>query len=214
MIPSVLFGVTKTFSILFNFPVAPLFKDGCYRSSGLEDFFIQLEYAFYSKSTSSYVDQATILGNITVPTGSNKRQPITGFGSPSFFLGGTYYRTWMDWVVFFGPGTILTTSDHRTKFGDLFFYQLGFARNIPSPKGWIYALMLEVDGQYNNKSRIKGMIDHNSGGNLILMTPSIWISSKRLVLQFGVSFPINQNLNGRQHKIDYALNFSFGWSFY
>jgi hypothetical protein len=214
LIPSVLFGVTKDVSIFFNFPFTPEIKDDGHRSSGLEDFFIQLEYAFYNKSTLTYTDQATILTNITVPTGSIKKNPPTGFGSPSFFLGGTYYRTWVDWILFVAPGAVLTTSDHGTKFGEQFLYQFGFGRNFPSPCGWIFAWMIEVDGQYNKKNRIDGKIDPNSGGNTIYVTPSLWISSKEMILQFGVSLPINQNLFGQQRKFDYSYIFNFAWSFY
>lgn len=214
LIPSVLFGVTNELTIFFNFPFTPNLRDGCQRSRGLEDFFVQLEYSFYNKSTHCYVDQATVVANITAPTGSIKKNPPTGFGSPSFFIGGTYYRTWVDWFVFAAPGAILTTSDHRNKFGDQFLYQCGFGRNIPSPAGWIFAWMIEVDGQYNKRNRIRGVLDPNSGGNAIYVTPSLWISSKEILLQFGVSLPVNQNLFGRQRKFDYALNLNAAWSFY
>lgn len=214
LIPSILFGITNNFSIFFNFPFTPLLQDDSHKSSGLEDFFIQFEYAFYSKSTWRYVDQATVVANITAPTGSIHKSPPTGFGSPSLFLGGTYYRTWVDWFAFTAQGAILTTSNNGTKFGDQFLYQFGIGRNFPSPKGWIYAWMVEVDGQYSKKNRIHRDIDPNSGGNTIYVTPSIWISSKEMLLQFGVSLPVNQNLYGNQHKFDYALNLNFAWSFY
>ena len=214
IIPSVLFGITDNWSVFFNAPFTPLLRDGPNKSSGLEDFFIQLEYAFYNKSTATYVDQATLVTNITVPTGSIHKNPPTGFGSPGLFLGGTYYRTWVDWFAFTANGAVLTGSEHGTKFGDQFLYQMGFGRNFPSPKGWIYAWMIEVDGQYNKKNRIDEIIDNNSGGNTIYVTPSIWISSKEMLFQFGVSLPVNQNLFGDQNKFDYALNLNFAWSFY
>lgn len=213
-VPGVLFGITDKLSLFFNFPFTPLLQDGRYKSSGLQDFFVQGEYAFYNKSTYCYVDQATLVMNVTVPTGSSRKNPPTGFGSPSFFLGATYYHVMVDWFMFTCPGAILTTSDHRTKFGDQFLYQFGIGKNLPSPKGWIYAWMVEVDGQYSKKSRVKGVLSNNSGGNLIFVTPSLWISSKNTLLQFGISLPVNQNLFGHQRKIDYALNFNFAWSFY
>jgi hypothetical protein len=214
LIPSVLLGITNELSLYFTFPFTPQLKDGSHRSSGLEDFFVQVEYAFYNQSTLTYVDQATVLANVTAPTGSIRKNPPTGFGSPSIFLGGTCYRTWVDWLVFVCPGVILTTSDHGSKFGDLFLYQCGCGRNIPSPQGWVYAWMIEVDGQYNKKNRIKGKVDPNSGGNSLYVTPSLWASSKEITLQLGVSIPINQNLFGKQRTFDYALNLNFAWSFY
>ena len=99
-----------------------------------------------------------LVANITFPTGSSKKNPPTGFGSPSLFLGGTYYHVLVDWFVFTSHGAILTTSNHRTKIGDQFLYQFGFGRTIPSPEGWIYAWMIEIDGQYNKKNRIHGTL--------------------------------------------------------
>ena len=89
-----------------------------------------------------------------------------------------------------------------------------FGKNFYTPKGWIFAWMMEVDGQYSKKNRIKGNIVNNSGGNVVYATPSIWISSKELIIQVGVSLPVTQNLFGHQHKFDYAFNLNFGWSFY
>lgn len=214
VIPSVLFGVTDNFSIYFNFPFTPILRDRDNHSSGLEDFFVQTEYAFYSKKNYCYTDQATIVTALTVPTGSAHKIPPTGFGAPGFFIGGTFFREWVDWFAFTQHGATLPFSDHGTKFGNEFFYQGGFGRNFYTPCGWIYAWMLELDGQYFQKNRIDGCIDPNSGGNLIFATPSLWISSKELTFQLGVTFPLYQNLFGDQRKFDYGFYLSIGWSFY
>ena len=108
----------------------------------------------------------------------------------------------------------MTTSNHRTKIGDQFLCQFGIGKNICTPHGLIYAWMLEIDGQYNKKNRIKGKIDFNSGGNIVFVTPSIWISNKEMLFQFGFSIPINQHTFGRQNKIDFAINANFAWSYY
>lgn len=214
LIPSVLFGVTDTFSLFFNTPVTPQFYDDPHRSRGLEDFFIQAEYAFYNHTTYTSVDQATLVANVTYPTGSIHKKPPTGFGSPSVFLGATYYHVLVDWLFFTSNGAILTTSDHGNKFGGQFLYQCGMGRNFCSPEGWIYAWLLEVDGQYGKRNRICGHIDPNSGGNFIYVTPSLWVSSKDVLVQFGFSIPINQNLFGHQNKFDFGLNLNCAWSFY
>jgi hypothetical protein len=151
---------------------------------------------------------------MTFSTGSINKNPPTGFGSPSFFLGGTYYRTSIDWLVFTSHGVILTTSRHRIKAGDQFLYQFGLGRNIPSSNDRIYAWILEVDGQYNKKNKVFGNLDTNSGGNAIFITPSFWISSKDLLFQAGVSFPVIQNLFGQQNKFDCIFNLNVAWSFY
>lgn len=214
LIPSILYGITDEFSIFLNVPYIPELRDGNHKSRGIGDVFIQTEYAFYNKKSPTFVDQATIVGNVTFPSGSVRKNPATGYGSPSIFVGGTYTRMMVEWFAFTAQGVVVTTSNHRTKFGDQFLYQFGIGRNILSPPGWIYAWMVELDGQYSKKNRDHGKIDPNSGGNLILATPSLWISSKNILFQLGVSYPINQNLFGKQRKIDYAINLNLAWSFY
>lgn len=74
--------------------------------------------------------------------------------------------------------------------------------------------MIEFDGTYFWKDIINGKVDSNSGGNVIYLTPSLWISSNEsLFLQFGIGFPIEQHLFGNQKRNNYALFFNSGWLF-
>ncbi len=213
VVPGVLYGINDVLSLFCKVPFSPGNKDKTMHSSGMEDVAAQLEYAFYNKNSSNSVDQATVLANVTFPTGSSTKTPPTGFGASSLFLGAAYNRTLVDWFFFTSYGATLTTSKHDTKFGDQFFYQSGLGRNIPSPKGWIFAWMVEFTGLYAKKNKIKGTIDPNSGGNTIFMTPSLWASSNRLIFQFGVGLPLTQHLYGDQSKKNYILSFNFGLTF-
>lgn len=211
--PSILYGVTDTFSIFFNVPFSPGNRQECHHSDGMEDIYLQLEYAFYNKQTKCFVDQATLVGNITLPTGSAHKVPPTGFGAPSVFLGLTYNRMLIDWFYFGSAGIVLTTSYKHTKFGNQYFYECGFGRNFWTPPGWIFAWMVEVDGQYSEMNQIDGKIDRNSGGNTVYVTPSLWISNEKLILQLGVGFPAQQHLFGKQPRQYYTLNLNVGWTF-
>jgi hypothetical protein len=214
IIPSLLYGITDDTSVFFNVPIAASYKDNKNHSSGLEDIFMQLEYAFYGNKTSQYVDQATVVGNVTFPSGSPKKQPLTGFGSSSFFLGATFNRTYTDWFMFTSPGILLTSSHDRTKFGNEFLYQAGFGRNIFNiDSEWIFAWMIEGDGLYIEKDKIRGITDPNSGGNVLYVTPSLFISSKKIIAQLGFGLPATQHLFGNQNKNHYLLVANFEWTF-
>lgn len=213
IIPGVLYGITNNFSFFFNAPLSPGNKNRDEHSSGLEDIFAQFEYAFYTGNNSNSVNQATVVANVAFPTGSSSKDPPTGFGSSSFFIGTTFNHTQVDWFFFTSPGAVLTTTKDGTKFGDQLLYQFGFGRNIPSPSGWIFAWMLEFDGQYSWKNKIKGRTDPDSGGNTIYMTPSLWFSSKRIILQFGAGYPMVQHLFGNQPKKFISIDFNFGVAF-
>ena len=209
-----LYGISDKLSIFFNFPFAPRLKGNRHASCGLEDFFGQLEYSFYEKSAALFQDQATIVGNVAVPTGSMRKNPPTGFGSPSFFLGATFYRVFVDWLLFTSQGVQLMTPHRSYMAGNQYLYQFGIGKNFPSPKGWIYAWMFEIDGQYGEKNRKRGRNDPNSGGNVIYATPSLWISTKTILLQCGFSFPLTQHWYGKKNDFNIAFNLNFAYSFY
>jgi len=211
-IPGILYGITDYLSIFVNTPIAVSYQQNNNHSAGFEDMFIQLEDAFYNKSTQSYTDQATILGNVTLPTGSSTKQPPTGVGSPSFLLGATFDRTYVDWFLFASPGAILTTTHDNTKFGNEYLYQGGFGRNITNINDWMFAWMIEGDGQYSQKNRVSGVTQINSGGNVVYITPSLWISSKKLIFQLGVGYPVIQHLNGNQNRNLYLIAANVGWT--
>lgn len=214
LVPTLIYGFTDNFSIFLSAPFAVRYRQKDRHSSGPGDAIIQLEYAFYTKAYRTYYDQATIVTNIIIPTGSNKKNPNTGIGSNSFFIGGTYSRMGINWFYFTSHGGILTTSSHRTKFGNQFLYQFGTGRRIANSKEWLFAWMLELDGIYSWRDKIQGVIDPNSGGNVIYLTPSLWISSiESLIIQVGCGFPIYQHLFGHQIRNDYLLELNLGWTF-
>ena len=214
LIPSIVYGVRDDVSLSFSAPIAASYKEGKKHSSGWEDISLQLEYAFYDNKTATFAEQATLFTSVSFPTGSTHKQPQTGFGSPSFFLGATIDRMYTDWFGFTSHGVLLTTSDEGTKFGDGFVYQCGLGRNILSVSSeFIISGMVEIDGQYTRKDKIKKMTDANSGGNTIYLTPSLWISTKKLIIQLGFGFPIIQHLFGDQKRNNYLLAANFGWTF-
>jgi hypothetical protein len=212
VIPSVMHGITDNFTLGLNVPYAASYQLGSQKSTGFEDASVQLEYAFYNKSTTRYVDQATVVINAAAPTGSIYKSPPTGSGSPSLFLGATYNRTYVDWFVFGSPGATFTTAKNGTKFGNSYLYQLGFGRNIASAKGWVFAWMNEFDGTYSQKNRVFGLINPNSGGNIIYMTPSLWISTESFVFQLGAGFPVTQHLFGNQPRETGLFVANAGWA--
>ena len=176
--------------------------------------FLQLEYAFYNKNTSQYEEQATLVANVSFPTGSATKKPPTGFGSSSVFLGSTFNRAYVNWYAFTSPGVTLTTSHKGQRVGNEYLYQAGIGRNICTINSeWIFAWLIEADGRYIEKTRFKGRTDPNSGGNLIVVTPSLWISSEQITLQFGVGLPVAQHLFGDQTKDKYLLASNVSWLF-
>ena len=211
---AIVYGITNRLSILLNLPYAASYSEGADKSSGIEDISTQLEYAYYVNTTSSYQEQATVLANVSFPTGSASADPQTGKGSPTYFGGLTYNRTYNEWFYFLSPGAYISTDYHGTQYGNKYLYQLGFGRNIfEIAQKWIFAFVTEFDGQYIESNVNNGVTDSNSGGNTIFLTPSLSLTGKNLGLQGGVGIPVVQNLFGNQTRTNYLLALSLSWTF-
>jgi hypothetical protein len=212
--PAMIYGFLDNFSIFINAPYAVRFKQDGFHSSGPEDLLIQLEAAPYTEEHYTSYDQMTIVANVTIPRGSPKKNPPTGAGSNSFFLGMTYSTVGINWFYFSSYGGIFYASSHGTQFGNQFLYQAGVGKRIFSNADWLLDWMVEMDGTYSERSKIGGVIDPNSGGNVVVITPSLFLASKQsLVVQAGVGFPVVQQLFGHQNKNNYLLELKLSWAF-
>lgn len=213
--PNIIYGIRNDLDVALFVPFTPTSRMDSSHSSGIMDMLFQAEYAYFTKSDIDYALTGSIVANVQFPTGSSSKNPRTGNGSFSYFLGTTFSYLSYNWYAFVSSGANLTTTRHGTKFGNTYLYQWGFARYVPqlSPKGWIFDLMIEFDGTYAQKDKIRNKTDPNSGGNTIFVFPSIWMSSKRLALQWGIGFPIMQDLNGHQDKIHYSIAYNLGIAF-
>lgn len=212
--PVLIYGFLDNFSIFISTPYAVRFRQDGFHSSGPQDFIIQLEGAPYTQEHYTYYDQMTIVANVTIPSGSSTKNPPTGAGANSFFLGLTYSTLGINWLYFSSYGGIFFTSSHRTQFGNQFLYQAGVGRRIFSNADWLLDWIIEMDGTYTERNKIQGVIDSNSGGNVIAITPSLFLASKKsLVVQAGIGFPVVQQLFGQQDKNDYLLELKLSWSF-
>lgn len=196
---SAVYGITDDLSLFLNFPIAADYQQNGHHSSGIEDISAQLEYAFYVGEGRCYTNQATIVANATFPSGSSRKNPPTGFGSMSYFIGGTFNHTRIDWFFFTSYGAQLTTTEHSTKFGNLYLYQGAFGRNIHHFKTWIVAWMVEIDGK----------IDPDTGGNVVYLTPSLFASTQHWILQAGVGYAIQQHLFGHQNRQAFLFALDF-----
>lgn len=213
VIPSVLHGITDNLSIFISTPVAVRNKQNKHHSYGLEDALLEFEYAYFTKEHKTYYDQATVIAAVTIPTGSVHKNPNTGNGSPSFFVGGTLSRMGIDWFYFVSSGGFLTTSRNQTKIGNQLLYQMGIGRRIASNKKWLFDWMLELDGTHFARNTIKGHQDNNSGGHIIFVTPSLWLSNEHLVLQVGAGYAVYQHWFGKQNRSKYLAALNCAWTF-
>lgn len=211
---SMVYGFTDTTSLFFNFPLSGDSKSRSIRTTSIEDITLQLEHAFFTAGNQQFEEQATIVGALTVPMSeaTTTKYP-KGFGSPTYFLGTTYNRTYVDWLFFASPGFLLTTTTNHIRLGSQGLYQAGIGHTILSvtDKSILFGL-LEFDGQYTTKDQVFGKGLADTGGNVIAITPSVSFAMQEFIAQVGVGFPVVQNLNGNQKKTAYFIAALLTWT--
>jgi hypothetical protein len=212
--PYVLYGLRDDLSILLGFPTAASFNAIGFHSSGSEDILVQLEYAAYAGHTETTTNQITLVGGMFFPSGDECKVPATGFGSLSYFLGFTALHLTPTWLCYTSSGILLTTNHDEIEPGNQVVYQAGFGRNVAySVDKWVIAWMLEMNGWYTQRGRLHGIIEEDSGFNIIMVGPSIWFSTDRFILQAGVAPIIMQHFFGEQPKNSVFVSFNVGWRF-
>ena len=215
LIPIGIYGIRDNFSVLLSVPAVLRDKDGDTTASGFPSALLQFEYAPYENQTSTFVEQWTLVGNISIPTGADiDKRLATGFNASSAFVGTTFARTYEEWLFFASDGVTITIPYQGESGSNTLLYQAGLGKNIYSvPSEHIFAGLLGVDGVYTGKAKYDGIIDPDSGGNTLFLTPSLFFSTPKFIAQLGIGIPVVQNLFGNQNKINYLLAANLGWRF-
>jgi hypothetical protein len=86
-IPFIFYGISDDLSIIAGIPAILRCKLKTSRSSGIGDLLVQFEYAFINKDYLYHQNQATIVLNMTLPTGSSRKFPPIGVWCSNFFCG-------------------------------------------------------------------------------------------------------------------------------
>lgn len=228
--PSLLYGLTDSASILITLPYAFSYKNGKKNISGIGDLALDLEYAFYSKENTKHSDQATIVFSPTFPvsnlggvskkdnpssrvSGFSRKNAPSSFNAISYFIGTTYSRTLINWYGFLAPGILLIEKQDSMQQGSQYYYNLGIGRIINSKeKKYIFSGLVELNGQYSNKTTLASHNVPNTGGNIIYATPSLWLSTPQTSIQVGISLPLAQHWYGNQNNISYYVGSIVTWT--
>ncbi len=219
VVPTMLYGFQSNFSLYIQVPVVAKYKEKNLTFHGLQDILMQLEYAFYDHITETTTNQISIVVNATLPTGDSSFQSFhprsySNYGSPTFFIGFTADHFSPTWYPFISAGIRIPTKNENLTLGKQILYQCGLSHNITAlADAYILNWMIEFDGTYRQKNNITGVTDPDSGGNQILLGPSLWFSTPDFSLQAGISGVIYQHFYGTQNKSTYFLSVEVGYKF-
>ncbi|MCI0605577.1 hypothetical protein L0156_21540 [bacterium] len=128
------------------------------------------------------------------------------------------------------PYTATTEGSQDTELGDLFHYNLALSygwkgqeelrhhhhddakHQDESHPHFIWDLILELNGEWQQKHKIAGVEDENTGGNLVYVSPGMRIGMSGQWSAFvSVGIPLVNDPNGNQHETSFRIVSGIGF---
>ena len=165
-----------------------------------------------------------------------------GTGSWDWLVGAAFTQQFGSWsfdtnVLYVG----VSTGAQQTNMGDRFFYNAavsyrllgavndprnalahaGHTHNTSVLKAPVAAprpafaldAILEINGEWHDRQTIAGVVDENSGGNVIYLAPGLRATYDRFSAYTLVGLPIVNHMNGLQSKSDYKVITGMSFAF-
>jgi len=189
-------------------------------AKGIGDLTLMGQYRFLK--TDNNFETALFLG-LKIPTGKTNDRDIHGETFEAEFLPGTgswnpiigaaatkrYGKVSLDGNLQYTFGTRGT---QFTNLGDIFSYNAAVSfRAMSGPVAW--DLILEANGEWKEKQRIRGDKDPNSGGNTLFLSPGTRVVfGKSVSTYLSIGIPLFQDMNGIQDDAKYKALFGVSFS--
>jgi hypothetical protein len=177
-------------------------------SSGLSDTSLRLKYRFWRRDRPGIQDAAAFIIGIKFPTGDADKSPRLGSGSTDFLLGLAAGRESLLWY-YFGDirYRVNTKGSSGLKVGDRFFADVAIGIR-PWPAEYLkpdLVVLAELNWETLMRNELDGLDVSNSGGNLLFLSPSFFLTYRNWAVKGGVQIPLYQNLYGNQPGEDYRF---------
>lgn len=220
------YGVTPDLAIFGVLPYTRRFLDASTGNS-LGDARIFGRYTIYKHDFTGGTFRIAPFVGLEVPTGEDQESDAQGVlptplqkGSGAWDYFGGLISTYasIDYNLDAQISYQNNGEDHGIEGGDIFRADASFQYRI-FPKeingdvqGYTYAL-LESNFVYEDKMRVNGVDNANSGGTRLYLTPGLQYAAKRWIGEVAVQIPVTQNLNGTNREDGYIIRTGFRINF-
>jgi hypothetical protein len=207
-------------------------------SSGLGDSTVLLQYRFHNSSSTGF--SSSVLAGMKVPTGSTsettkggakfgvEHQPGSGAWNPILGIAVSKSAGQLSYDANF-LYTFAAEGKDNVDLGALFNYNAALSYRLIGgaqddhhheanaqpghhDTNITFDLIVELNGEWRDKQEINGILDENTGGNTIMLSPGIRMTKKERWSAFlSAGLPVMQNLNGEQHKTNARILFGVGF---
>ncbi len=201
-------------------------------STGLGDITVFGQYRFFHQPETK--SHAALLLGVKAPTGFTGTRTLDGelleaefqpgSGSWDGLIGLAGTQVFGQFAISAsGLYAIVSEGTQKTDWGDIFSYNLavayrlgesGFHANYIEGERNIVDLILELNGEWRDKEFQNGVVDNNSGSNIIYISPGFRFAVfEKFNMAFSFGFPILKDLGGFQVDPNYRAVGSISFNF-
>ncbi|MEE9380713.1 MAG: transporter [Hyphomonadaceae bacterium] len=178
--------------------------------SGLGDATLFARYQIYQKDGPGRTMRLAPFAGVVLPTGETGR---TGDGSTDVFGGLVLTAASTDWnfdtqIKYVANGKANGLQRGNTISLDASFQYRVFPGKITAnTEGFTFAV-LEANITQSDRNQLAGLVDANSGGEIITLSPGLQYATRRWIAEAAIGLPIITNLNGTALAPDYSVRAS------
>lgn len=183
-------------------------------NAGAGDLALFTKYRFWRRDSLGLQESAAVLLKVKTNSARSGGNPVLNPGATDTLLGLAYGyegRRWYRWASI--RYRYNGRNDLGLKRGNMIKLDLvGGIR--PTPTGYLEpdtVWLLELNGEYRQRSNLNGAIIANSGGNEWFISPGIFWTKRNFAIKAGIQIPVSSHLNGNQDKSDYRAQVTFEW---
>jgi len=196
-------------------------------NQGLGDFTAFTRYILWQDDAPGRTFRVAGFGGLTAPTGEDdatdrfgRLPPPLQNGSGAWDGFGGLVATWQTLEYQFDGQISYRANGEAKDFEvgdetrlDLSWQQRLWPRELKGGvPGFLYGV-LELNWLYQDKNRLNGQSDADSGGDTLWLSPGVQYVTKRWVLEAVLQKPVSQNLNGTALENDWIVTTSFRMNF-
>lgn len=196
-------------------------------SAGLSDLSIFARYTVYKNNMPGKTFRVAPFAGVNLATGKDTEKDRTGqippglqpgSGSTDFFGGVVITYQTLAWQLdtqlrldTFNEGNELERGNKISIAASMQYriWPRDLGSDIP---GFLY-LVLESELSHQQKDKVAGTYNDDSGGNRWTISPGIQYVTWRWVAELSVQLPLKENLNGNTLETRYGINGGFRWNF-
>lgn len=209
------YGITENWLVAAELPYKYIKEDGA-DSDGLGNIALETKYRFWKRDALGEQESVSGFAKAIFDTANDSPDPGLSSGANDFLVGLAYGQEsliWQRWASvryrFNGD------NDAGLERGNKLFADAALGWRSAPPEYYEPDVLwvLELNGEYTERSEQSGLSLANSGGTELFISPGMFWTYRAVTLKGGVQLPFYSNLNGNQDQSDYRAKIAFEWRF-